>query len=76
METIRKGKSTLDPKCPIIFLTSKSSVEEVQLAIRQGANHYLVKPFTSAAVEKALYQVLSNKSVVQEEDADEDEILL
>lgn len=75
METIRKGKSSLDPKCPIIFLTSKSSVEEVQLAIRQGANHYLVKPFTSAAVEKAVYQVLNAKAPALEE-PDEEEFLL
>ena len=58
LKRIRGGKTMVDRDCPVIFLTSSNTVKDVKLAINEGANHFLVKPFTTSAVEKALHQVI------------------
>lgn len=43
LKKLRAGPSGGDPK--VIFCTSESAVENIECAIRAGANEYIMKPF-------------------------------
>lgn len=44
-ETLKELKS-LDLKIPIIMMTSKNAIEDIELVLGLGAAEYIMKPFT------------------------------
>ena len=53
---IRKDKDSKINSIPILMLTSRSSVEDIDMAIELGATSYVVKPFRP---EKLVQKVMS-----------------
>ena len=49
-QLLRKFQKT-DPHVPIIMMTAHSSVEDAVVAMKQGAFHYIKKPFTIDEIE-------------------------
>jgi DNA-binding NtrC family response regulator len=49
-QLLRKFRKT-DPHIPIIMMTAHSSVEDAVVAMKQGAYHYIKKPFTIDEIE-------------------------
>lgn len=56
LEQIRKDKDSKINSIPILMLTSRSSVEDIDMAIDLGATSYVVKPFRP---EKLIQKVIS-----------------
>ena len=56
LEKIRKDKDSKINAIPILMLTSRSSVEDIDMAIELGATSYVVKPFRP---EKLVQKVIS-----------------
>jgi CheY-like chemotaxis protein len=50
-------KNSLNKSTPVIMLSTKDKIEDVNRAKRLGANHYIVKPFTSDKLKLALDSV-------------------
>ncbi|MFC6197677.1 response regulator [Ponticaulis profundi] len=57
LKRVRGGETEIEQGCPIIFLSSQKTIDQVQQVVGEGADHFLVKPFTLNLVEKAIYQV-------------------
>lgn len=51
---------------PLIFLTGRSSKEEMRKGMELGANDYLVKPFTPEELLKAIAAQLKRKNIIQQ----------
>ncbi len=56
LEQIRKDRDSKINSIPILMLTSRSSVEDIDIAIDLGATSYMVKPFRP---EKLVQKVIS-----------------
>ena len=56
LEKIRKDRDSKINTIPILMLTSRSSVEDIDMAIELGATSYVVKPFRP---EKLIQKVIS-----------------
>ena len=56
LEQIRKDRDSKINSIPILMLTSRSSVEDIDMAIDLGATSYVVKPFRP---EKLIQKVIS-----------------
>ena len=56
LEKIRKDRDSKINSIPILMLTSRSSVEDIDMAIELGATSYVVKPFRP---EKLIQKVIS-----------------
>lgn len=56
LSQIRKDKDTKIKLIPILMLTAKSSVEDIDMAIDLGVTSYIVKPFRP---EKLVQKVMS-----------------
>jgi len=56
LEEIRKDRDSKINSIPILMLTSRSSVEDIDIAIDLGATSYMVKPFRP---EKLVQKVIS-----------------
>lgn len=55
---IRRGDTNLSDNIRVIFLSTKSTLSDVQEAVGEGADHFLAKPFSRKNVERALLHVL------------------
>ncbi len=60
LREIRSGSSGISPRVPVIVITTQNNLGKVRAVVREGANHFLLKPFTSdvliGAIEKVLHQ--------------------
>ena len=56
VKEIRKRGSSV----PILMITTESAQERIDEAKSAGANGYMVKPFTSAKIQKQLNDILRN----------------
>jgi two-component system, NtrC family, response regulator AtoC len=52
--TLLKAAKKLDPKMMVLFMTAYATIENAVEAMRQGAFHYLIKPFSLDAFETVL----------------------
>ncbi len=62
LSMIRKGESNLPTNTSVIFLTSQSNVTRVRSAMREGVDHFLVKPFTREVIVRAIEIIATKKS--------------
>ncbi len=60
VEHIRKDMYSLHRDIPIIALTGKSDIVDVENARDAGITEYLVKPFTAKTLSKRIMQVVEN----------------
>lgn len=58
LRNIRRGDTSMSDRIRVIFLSTKSTLSDVQEAVGEGANHFLAKPFSARNVERALLHVL------------------
>ena len=56
LEKIRNDRDSKINKIPILMLTSRSSIEDIDMAIDLGATSYVVKPFRP---EKLIQKVIA-----------------
>jgi CheY-like chemotaxis protein/HPt (histidine-containing phosphotransfer) domain-containing protein len=61
LKRVRSGQAEIARNTPVVFLTSQKTVAKVQEVIGEGADHFLVKPFTQNLVERAICQVAEKK---------------
>jgi two-component system chemotaxis response regulator CheY len=47
---------------PVIVVSGESSQEQVTMALREGADTFVVKPFTAKIIKEKIVQVLSRKT--------------
>ena len=45
---------------PVLMVTAEAKKEDIVLAAQTGANGYIVKPFTKAALEEKVQKILQN----------------
>lgn len=57
LRMLRSGALKIRPDLPVIFLSSQQTIGHVHTAITEGADHFLVKPFSIGMVEKAIYKM-------------------
>ena len=55
LKVVRKHPKTA--KTPFIMATGQKDQEQVQLAIKNGVNNYIVKPFNAATMRQRIEQV-------------------
>jgi DNA-binding response OmpR family regulator len=48
---------------PVMFLTARSSVEDVERALRMGADHYMTKPFSGAELVRTVKLLLTERKL-------------
>jgi DNA-binding response OmpR family regulator len=48
---------------PVMFLTARSSVEDVERALRMGADHYMTKPFSGAELVRTVKLLLAERKL-------------
>ena len=65
IEVLKKVKE-LSPKTLVIVITAFGSIENAVEAMRIGAFHYLIKPFTPDAIEAAIEKAQEHLSLVEE----------
>ena len=65
VRNVRDGRAGIPKDTIIIFLTSVNTLEKVQHALSQGIDHFLVKPFSVRAVERAVRRVTAHKNMEQ-----------
>ena len=63
LDAIRKDKSSKVRETPVLMITSKSMVEDVDQALELGANGYLVKPFRPAKLIEKVRELLVQEMV-------------
>ncbi|WP_456480744.1 response regulator [Nautilia sp.] len=60
LELVKKIRE-VDPKIPIIMVTTEGGKKEVIIALKAGVNNYIVKPFTPQVLKEKLETVLGSK---------------
>ena len=63
LDAIRKDKNSKVREVPILMITSKSTVEDVDQALELGANGYLVKPFRPEKLIEKVRELLTQEMV-------------
>lgn len=58
LRQIRSGESALTAEAPVILITAPSNLGKVRAVVREGANHFLLKPFTREVLVGAIEKVL------------------
>ncbi|MPV71582.1 response regulator transcription factor [Burkholderia sp. BE17] len=58
LEVLLRMRGDLSSSIPVLFLTSRSSEEDVVAALRAGADDYLVKPYRSAELRARVAALL------------------
>lgn len=58
LEEIRASKDSKIKDLPIVMVTARSSIEDVDAALFAGANSYIVKPFRAAALKSKIQNIL------------------
>ena len=61
LAAVRASKPESKRTVPVIIVSVKSSIEDIDSAIAAGVNSYLVKPFRSEALTERIAQVLDAK---------------
>jgi two-component system response regulator HydG len=51
------------PECPVIIMTAFSAIDSAVECVRQGAYHYLTKPFRVAELDLFLMRALENRAL-------------
>ena len=46
---------------PVMFLTARSSAEDIDRALRMGADHYMTKPFSGAELVRTVKLLLTER---------------
>ncbi len=63
LETLSKLKREKATKCiPVLMLTAKNKVSDIEKAYRRGADDYITKPFQASQVAKTVTRKLENLS--------------
>ncbi len=57
-QSIRQGKTPVDPTLPIIMITARSSAEELKQAIDSGVHEVITKPFSPRILTDKLLAVI------------------
>lgn len=65
-ERLKKVEKT--KHIPIIFLSVRSRLEDIEKGYRLGATHYITKPFNYSELMNAITEVLAGESIQKEED--------
>lgn len=58
---IRNRKATQD--LPVIFLTARSTQEDIEKGLRMGANQYITKPFSGAELVRTVKILLEERKL-------------
>lgn len=60
LRSIRGGGSSIAAEAPVIVITTQNNLGKVRAVVREGANYFLLKPFTRdvlvGAIEKVLHR--------------------
>lgn len=62
LEKIRKDRDSKINSIPILMLTSRSSVEDIDMAIDLGATSYVVKPFRPEKLVQKVKSIFESES--------------
>ena len=62
LEKIRNDRDSKINSIPILMLTSRSSVEDIDMAIDLGATSYVVKPFRPEKLIQKVISIFENES--------------
>jgi DNA-binding NtrC family response regulator len=65
LELLRRVRATL-PATPVIILTAFGTIEDAVEAMKQGAHHYLTKPYRREELGVAIEQALERRRLLQE----------
>lgn len=65
LEQIRKNKDPKISSIPIIMLTSRSSVEDIDIAIDFGVTSYVIKPFRPEKLVEKILKLLKSEGIVR-----------
>lgn len=65
MEVLRRVRSTL-PATPVIILTAFGTIEDAVEAMKEGAHHYLTKPYRREELRVAIEQALERRRLLLE----------
>lgn len=60
LEEIRSSKNSKIKNLPIVMVTARSSIEDVDAALSAGATSYIVKPFRAAALKAKIQGIFDN----------------
>lgn len=66
--TMAKEIRKLSPTVPLLFLTAKSTIDDVEEGFELGANDYLKKPFELRELIVRIRALLRRYSIIREED--------
>ena len=66
--TMAKGIRKMSPAVPLLFLTAKSTIEDVEEGFEIGANDYLKKPFELRELIVRIKSLLKRYGVNRQED--------
>lgn len=50
---------------PVILVSAKSDLDDIKKGIDSGADHYIVKPFSSEILMSTIYNVMSNRHLLK-----------
>lgn len=50
---------------PVVLVSAKSDIEDIKAGIESGADHYIVKPFSSEILLSTIYNVMSNRHLLK-----------
>lgn len=62
----RLKKNAKTQHIPVVFLSGKSSPEDIFRGQQVGGEHYITKPFKSTSLMETIHQVLSKSAVAPE----------
>src|SRR5690606_8995848 len=65
LELLRRVRATL-PATPVIILTAFGTIEDAVEAMKQGAHHYLTKPYRREELGVAIEQALERRRLLLE----------
>ena len=60
LRTLRQNSPAKHPRIPFIMLTGHNGSEDVAAAVGEGADSYIVKPFTAETVMSHLLKVIES----------------
>lgn len=66
--TMAKGIRKMSPEVPLLFLTAKSTIDDVEEGFEIGANDYLKKPFELRELIVRIKSLLKRYGVTRQED--------
>ena len=60
LTTIRAGEVSEKSDIPVIILTAKTQVEDIETAIELGATSYMLKPFKGEVLRQKIEEILAD----------------